>query len=72
MTAAIEDMQVRALACSDGGEKLRALDLGGPNLQVGVARTAQRPCPEERSPEIGTAAASSRQHALRRVLERPV
>jgi hypothetical protein len=72
MTAAIEDAQLGTLTCSDGGEKVRSFELGCPNLEVRVARSAERPRPQERAAEIGAAAALARQHALRRVLEWPM
>jgi hypothetical protein len=72
MTAAVEDTQLGTLAFRDGREELRSLELRCPNLEVRVAWTAERPRPQERAPEIGTATASAGQHALRRVFERPV
>ena len=66
------DGRDRPFACGNGREEARPFKLGSPNLQMQVARPAQRPGAEERSPEIGTPAALARQHAVRRVLERPV
>ncbi len=72
MTAAIEDAQLGALTRGDGREEVRSFELGGPNLEMWVARSAERPRPQKRAPEIGAPAAFARQDTLRRVLERAV
>ena len=72
MPAAIEYVQVQAVAAGDVGEELRAGETGGTDLEVRRARAAHRSAAEQRAAKVGAPAARSPHHPARRPLERRV
>ncbi len=72
MASAREHAQLGAFAQRDGGEEARALDLGSPDLEMRIARAAERAGAEQRAAEVGAPAAAAREHALWRMVERAV
>ena len=72
MAAAVEQVELGAFPRGDLGQEAGALNLRGADLQVRIARPAQRAGTEERAPEIRAAAAAAGEHAQGRTLERAV
>src|SRR5205823_5259290 len=68
--AAVEDAHAYALLLREVGDEAGAVEPGGPDLEVRVARAAQRAAAEERAAEVRTAAAAAPGDPLRRALER--
>ena len=66
MPRTLEHVQLCTEARCDLAEEPRALDLGAPDLEMRVARAAQRPRAEHRPAQVRTATASSRDDALGR------
>ena len=72
MRSALDDPQLRTDARRNGGDEVRSFRFGSTNLEMRIARAAQRAGAEQRTAEIRAAAAAPAENTLRRVLERAV
>jgi len=72
VTTTVEQLQLGAFPRGDVGKEAGAFGLRGADLEMRIARAAQGACAEERTAEVRTATATTREHALRRSLERSV
>ena len=70
--APLLDAELGAEAGRERGEEARSVGLGGADLEVRVARAAERSGAEQRAAEVGGRAAAPGDDAVRRTAERPV
>jgi len=70
MPTAIHDAQLDVFRGGEAGEEVRAFGLGAPELEVGIARPAQRPGSEQCTSQVRAAATRARDDPARRDRER--